>query len=55
MRDLAKAFQPEQLSTKAFGLYEDFRPAIPAGVRGWGAKGNLDIDRIHSLAMEKRR
>jgi hypothetical protein len=53
MRDLAKAFQPEQLSTKAFGLYEDFRPAIPAGVRGWGAKGNLDIDRIHSLAMEK--
>src|ERR1700693_5541344 len=37
MRDLAKAFQPGQLSTKAFGLYEDFRPAIPAGVKGWGA------------------
>jgi hypothetical protein len=53
MRDLAKAFRPEQLRTKAFALYEEFRPAIPAGVRGWGAKGNLDIDRIHSLAMEK--
>ena len=53
MRDLAKAFRPEQLSTSAFSLYEDFRPAIPAGVKGWGAKGNLDIDRIRSLAMKK--
>jgi hypothetical protein len=53
MRDLAKAFRPEQLSTNAFGLYERFRPAIPERVRGWGAKGNLDIDRIRSLASEK--
>jgi hypothetical protein len=53
MRDLAKAFRPEQLRTNAFRLYEEFRPAIPAGVRGWGAKGSLDIDRIRSLALEK--
>ena len=53
MRDLAKAFQPGQLSTNAFRLYEEFRPAIPEGVTGWGAKGNLDIDRIRSLALEK--
>jgi hypothetical protein len=53
MRDLAKAFRPEQLSTNAFILYEEFRPAIPAGAKGWGAKGNLDIDRVRSLAMEK--
>jgi len=53
MRDLAKAFRPEQLSKNAFSLYEEFRPAIPEGVKGWGAKGNLDIDRILSLAMEK--
>jgi hypothetical protein len=53
MRDLAKAFPPEQLSTNAFRLYEEFRPAIPAGVRGWGAKGSLDIDRIRSLAKEQ--
>ena len=53
MRDLAKAFQPEQLRTNAFNLYEKFRPAIPEGVKGWGAKGNLDIDRIRSLALEK--
>ena len=53
MRDLAKAFRPEQLLKNAFNLYEDFRPAIPAGVRGWGAKGSLDIDRIRSLALKK--
>src|SRR6267143_1453060 len=53
MRDLANAFRPEQLSENAFKVYEEFRPAIPEGVRGWGAKGNLDIDRIRSLALEK--
>jgi hypothetical protein len=53
MRDLAKAFRPEQLRTNAFNLYEEFRPAIPEGVKGWGAKGNLDPDRIRSLALEK--
>jgi Bacterial regulatory proteins, luxR family len=53
MRDLVKAFRPEQLLKNAFRLYEEFRPAIPEGVKGWGAKGNLDIDRIRSLALEK--
>ena len=53
MRDLAKALPPEELATNAFSLYEQFRPAIPEGVTGWGAKGNLDIDRIRSLALEK--
>src|SRR5882762_1535733 len=53
MRDLAKALPPEQLSTNAFRLYEEFRPAVPEGVKGWGAKGNLDVDRIRSLGLEK--
>lgn len=53
MRDLAKAFRPEQLLTNSFGLYEKFRPSIPVGVRGWGAKGTLDINRIRSLACLK--
>jgi hypothetical protein len=53
MRDLAKAFRPEQLLKNAFSLYEGFRPAIPEGVKGWGAKGNLDIDCIRSLALKK--
>jgi hypothetical protein len=53
MRALAKAFRPEQLSQNAFSLYEKFRPPIPTGVTGWGAKGNLDLDRIESLAPGK--
>jgi hypothetical protein len=53
MQELAKAFPPEQLSGNAFSLYERFRPSIPEGVTGWGAKGALDIDRIRSLAPEK--
>lgn len=52
MRDLAKAFRPEQLRENAFSLYEEFRPAIPEGVTGWGAKGKLDIGRIRSLGSE---
>jgi hypothetical protein len=50
MRDLAKAFRPEELSLQAFRLYEQFRPAIPEGATGWGAKGSLDLDLIRSLA-----
>jgi hypothetical protein len=53
MRDLAKAFRPEQLSKNAFSQYEQFRPEISEGVRGWGAKGTLDIERIRSLALKK--
>jgi hypothetical protein len=53
MRDLAKAFKPERLAEKCFGLYEKFRPSIPEGVAGWGAKGTLDLDFIHSLASKK--
>jgi hypothetical protein len=52
MRDLAKAFRPEQLFENGFRLYEEFRPVIPEGVAGWGAKGRLEIDRIRSLALE---
>jgi hypothetical protein len=53
IRDLAKAFRPEQLSKNAFSLYERFRPSIPEGVKGWGAKGTLDVDRIGSLAFQQ--
>ena len=53
MRDLAKSFRPEQILKNSFSLYEQFRPTIPEGVTGWGAKGSLDIDRIRSLAVKK--
>ena len=49
MEKLAKAFPPKQLESKAYDLYEKFRPKIPEGVKGWGAKGELDLDYIRSL------
>jgi len=50
MEKLAKAYTPKQLETGAYGLYEKFRPEIPEGTKGWGAKGELDLDYIRSLA-----
>ena len=49
METLAKAFTPNELETRAFSLYEKFRPQIPEGKKGWGAKGELDLDLIRSL------
>ena len=53
MERLAKAYTPRQLKTKAYDLYEKFRPEIPEGKKGWGAKGELDLDYIRSLADDK--
>ena len=50
MEHLAKAYTPKQLEAKAYELYEQFRPEIPAGKKGWGAQGELDLDTIRSLA-----
>jgi len=50
MEELARSFSPEDLADQAFRLYEHFRPAIPVGVQGWGAEGDLDLARIRSLA-----
>jgi hypothetical protein len=54
MSALAKSRSKEQLAAEAFTLYEAFRPGIPRGVRGWGAKGVLDLDRIRALAKDGR-
>lgn len=53
MKELAQAFDPEELEERGFGLYEEFRPRIPEGVSGWGAKGELDLDAIRKVAAEK--
>jgi len=50
MEELSCALSPKELAARAFSLYESFRPQIPEGVRGWGAKGELDLDRIRALA-----
>jgi len=53
MTELAQAFEPDELAERGFGLYEQFRPGIPEGVRGWGAKGELDLDVIKKLAVQE--
>jgi len=50
MTELANALKPDELTQRGFGLYEQFRPKIPEGVQGWGAKGELDLGRISKLA-----
>jgi len=50
MKELAKAFRPVELANGAYMLYEKFRPNVPAGEEGWGAKGELDLNFLRSLA-----
>ncbi|KAF2168808.1 hypothetical protein M409DRAFT_52814 [Zasmidium cellare ATCC 36951] len=38
----------DELNSKAFGMYEDFRPNIPTSQQGWGRKGQLRLDTIKS-------
>jgi hypothetical protein len=54
MTTLAKSLARSDLEATAFSLYEAFRPSIPAGTRGWGAKGVLDLERIRTLAAKGR-
>jgi hypothetical protein len=53
MTELADSRDREELAAEAYGLYEQFRPAIPAGEPGWGAAGTLSLTRIRKLAKEK--
>ena len=50
MEELAGSFEPGELAERAYPLYEKFRPRIPAGKPGWGARGTLDLGLIRSLA-----
>jgi len=35
-------------------LYAQFRPQIPDGVKGWGAKGSFDLDKVKALIRARR-
>jgi hypothetical protein len=54
MEELARSQKPEVLAARAFALYAQFRPQIPDGVKGWGAKGKLDLGRIRQLGAGGR-
>ncbi len=50
MQALAKSRTPAKLAGEAYHLYEQFRPSVPEGTRGWGAKGILELEAIRKLA-----
>lgn len=49
MERLASCYHPRDIGSVAYKLYEDFRPGIPDGVQGWGAKGLLDLSKLSLL------
>lgn len=53
MEELASSYDQKELASKAYTLYEKFRPKVPEGVKGWGAEGELDLDFLRSLAKQK--
>jgi hypothetical protein len=52
MMQLARSRRPDEIATEAYELYEEFRPKIPEGARGWGAKGDLDLRLLRKLAAK---
>jgi hypothetical protein len=50
MEALAASLPPEELARRAYELHVAFRPSVPAGERGWGAAGVLDLERIRRAA-----
>jgi hypothetical protein len=52
MTELAEAYDPDELSARAYELYEQFRPSVPEGQKGWGAKGELNLEKIPELARK---
>jgi hypothetical protein len=49
MEELAGSLSREDLVHRAYELYEQFRPSVPPGVRGWGAPGDLELDKVRAL------
>lgn len=46
---LAGAHEPQELESIAYRVYEEFRPEIRSGVKGWSPKGCLDLDHIRAM------
>jgi len=42
----------EELTRVAFGMYERFRPTVKAGEKGWGRKGELNLDTVRDVVMK---
>lgn len=40
------------LNEQAFGFYEDFRPSVAAGQKGWGRKGELNLETVQQAVAK---
>jgi hypothetical protein len=54
MRGLARSAPPKTLAASGYTLYVKFRPSVAAGVKGWGARGKLDLNLIRRLTKTSR-
>lgn len=54
MRGLAPSVPPKTLAASGYPLYVKFRPSVTTGVKGWGAKGTLDLKLIRRLTKPRR-
>ena len=54
MRHLARSMPPKTLAANGYALYVKFRPSVPTGVKGWGARGKLDLTLIRRLTKTSR-
>jgi hypothetical protein len=54
MAALAASLPPDELNRVGFRIYEKFRPDVPRGAEGWGAKGVLHIERIRTASATTR-
>jgi hypothetical protein len=54
MRRLARSMPPKTLAANGYAYYVKFRPSIPTGVKGWGARGKLDLTLIRRLTKPSR-
>jgi hypothetical protein len=50
MAELAAAYEPGDLNLLGVRMYEGFRPGVPAGESGWGALGELNLEKVRALA-----
>ena len=53
MEELARSIDPTELNRRGFKLYEAFRPEVPEGAKGWGAKGELRLQAIRDAASDR--
>jgi hypothetical protein len=54
MRRLARSVPPKILAANGYAPYVKFRPGVPTGVKGWGARGRLDLALIRRLIKPSR-